>query len=42
MYCVSECVVEDCVRQTASCTRKHGSNMDLTVFRLISLFQLNL
>lgn len=38
MYCVSERVVEDCVRQAASCTRQHGSNMDLTLFRLISLF----
>lgn len=42
MYCVSECGVEECVRQAASCTHDHGSNMDLTVFRLISLFQLNL
>lgn len=41
-YCVSEYVVEDRVRQTASCTREHGSSMDFTVFRLISLFHLNL
>lgn len=26
------CVVEGCVRQRASCTRQHGSNMDLTAF----------